>query len=706
MREIPRELKLDYLREYPIGSRPQKQQRNVPLKPGNVPNIQNRLEFFEHSTFAWWQARRLEGREHEDDSEGIWPINSWRCEKRFGLPGTDIFPIDARLPSAGPAIYQAAREMRRLGYMRVADSNEAINVLRVPNKTVRFATEITSDWYDPPFGTLPELSTSTPFRGSHAVPLVKFDQSKGNYFLFPNSWGEEWGAEGWGAISAEHFDKSVIEAWLSIGAGLSAPYSATADTICLEWKWACSDSISLHGREIVDASSSENLAWAFCTKRDGFLDVEEFFVWPSERQKGFGKELARMVRELASSLNLPIRLLVSYADTVPENGLTLQVAARLLEVELVEAPQRWVHMIGISNPAPFVRLTPRPPRPAFVLELLRPRDEKPITEPIKYAVTYGTNRELADSESLTFTGAREGKLHTGVATVSIPATHQFGGKGRFWTRLWRMLTSERPSIVASKLFADDWQFREHIQTLREMFAGENHNLLYVHGFNVTFEQAVVQAAHFGTDLKIPGVTFAYSWPSAGRIPSYTADEAAVEASAPMFSEFFHKILADTGDDPLSIIVHSMGNRAGLRLLDGLQLDDTENQERRIKNVIFAAPDVDAQLFRDTIPRIVKKAKRTTLYATRADIALQASEWLHSYPRAGLAPPVLTLPDLDTVLVEDFNLLNLGHSYYAEAASLLHDMFILIHLGSGPKGRPALSPAMTNGDGEYWKLTVQ
>ena len=47
-----------------------------------------------------------------------------------------------------------------------------------------------------------------------------------------------------------------------------------------------------------------------------------------------------------------------------------------------------------------------------------------------------------------------------------------------------------------------------------------------------------------------------------------------------------------------------------------------------------------------------------------------------------------VPGIDTVEVPKFNLLDLGHSYYAEAAAVLHDMFDLMQNNTSPRSRQA------------------
>ena len=58
--------------------------------------------------------------------------------------------------------------------------------------------------------------------------------------------------------------------------------------------------------------------------------------------------------------------------------------------------------------------------------------------------------------------------------------------------------------------------------------------------------------------------------------------------------------------------------------------------------------------------------------------------------------------VDTVAVPDFDLDLPGHSYFAEAEALLHDMFDLLRRGNGPAARERLTPAVDRGPA-FWKL---
>jgi esterase/lipase superfamily enzyme len=69
------------------------------------------------------------------------------------------------------------------------------------------------------------------------------------------------------------------------------------------------------------------------------------------------------------------------------------------------------------------------------------------------------------------------------------------------------------------------ELHQEMEAARE--SGETpHALVFLHGFNVTFADAAIRAAQIGCDLKVPGATAFFSWPSRGRLPAplATSDE--------------------------------------------------------------------------------------------------------------------------------------------------------------------------------------
>jgi hypothetical protein len=68
-----------------------------------------------------------------------------------------------------------------------------------------------------------------------------------------------------------------------------------------------------------------------------------------------------------------------------------------------------------------------------------------------------------------------------------------------------------------------------------------------------------------------------------------------------------------------------------------------------------------------------------------------------------APDIARDPGVDTITVPDFDIDRLGHSYFAQAEGLMHDIRDLMRRGAPPSQRARLDP-MDDGGSIFWKLT--
>ena len=223
----------------------------------------------------------------------------------------------------------------------------------------------------------------------------------------------------------------------------------------------------------------------------------------------------------------------------------------------------------------------------------------------------------------------------------------------------------------------------------------------MHGYWVSFRDAVEHGARIGAALKVPGNTFVYSWPASYH---YASDSQTVEASLPHFSDFVRQILEVDTPCPLAIVAHSMGTRLLLRFLIQ-QLATMPNTLNLISHVVFAAPDVDHDVFLQNMQTLANAPFRKTLYTARGDSALKLSELFNGNARAGLAPPIAIAHNLDTILVEGGPLADFGHAYYGEQSDMLDDLFLLFHYSAEPDGRRSPKPTTTNDGRAYWKIEL-
>lgn len=320
---------------------------------------------------------------------------------------------------------------------------------------------------------------------------------------------------------------------------------------------------------------------------------------------------------------------------------------------------------------------------------------------------YGTNRSLIDptNPAKGYSGERdEHVMHYGQCKVAVPKSHKVGSLGSsWWKRLVKWEDDRLKLVEVSTLDVNDyWQ---SVRTaLAEWDPGERRALVFIHGFNVDFEEAALRTAQIATDLKVPGIAAFYSWPSKGAgVLSYEADAASVEASESHITEFLSRFATDSGAERIDILAHSMGNRALLRSLQRIMQHAAITGKVPFGQVMLAAPDIDATLFRDLAKVYPQLGQHTTLYVSSKDKALAASAIVHDHPRAGYTPPVTVVTGIDTVEVSNVDLSFLGHGYYAAARDVLHDMHDLIMHGSPPKSRMGLLSAKTPDGQPYWQI---
>jgi esterase/lipase superfamily enzyme len=207
----------------------------------------------------------------------------------------------------------------------------------------------------------------------------------------------------------------------------------------------------------------------------------------------------------------------------------------------------------------------------------------------------------------------------------------------------------------------------------------------------------------GVDLKAPGLTAFFSWPSRGETQDYAVDEAAIESSEAAITEFLVRFASDVGAQRVHIIAHSMGNRALLRAMQRIRADATRYSSVQFGQIFLAAPDVDAGLFRELAAAYPQLTLRTTLYVSPADKAVGISRLLHGAARVGFTPPVTMVPGIDTVVIPDFNLDLLGHTYYAKGAGVRSDMFTLLRRDTSPADRQRLQAAAGDDGASYWTM---
>ncbi len=318
-------------------------------------------------------------------------------------------------------------------------------------------------------------------------------------------------------------------------------------------------------------------------------------------------------------------------------------------------------------------------------------------------IYYGTNRARNDETNpRKFYNKRRGQLEVGKLNVSIPFNHQVGQMEKpRWFRLEFTANPMAHITVLNLLPMSNSEFSHDVSQAFDL-TNEKSILLYVHGYNTSFNEVAQRAAQIAFDLRFPGIPMMFSWPSVGGLIPYDADQEAAESAASDFATFLEQVVLPSGATTIHLIAHSMGNRTlttGLRMLAGHKPTCLFNQ------VILTAPDLDAQIFeRQIIPAIKGSAKRISMYASSRDRALLLSKKLHDYPRAGLGGQDLVVVNgLDSIDASAINTDFLGHNVMSETP-LVDDLFHLVCNEMPPDQRRLIKKEKYSLP--YWELPHQ
>jgi esterase/lipase superfamily enzyme len=288
-------------------------------------------------------------------------------------------------------------------------------------------------------------------------------------------------------------------------------------------------------------------------------------------------------------------------------------------------------------------------------------------------------------------GEQDDNLFTGFVTVSIPPVHKEGKVERPF-KWWIIEFSEDPKkhFVLTELKIE--KANDFYGALRNEYGRREPEkrsaMVFIHGFNVPFDEAAYSTAQLAYDLDFEGVPLMYSWPSQGKLLAYEGDQEAAEWSSPHLQTFLERVARESGALRIHVIAHSMGNRPLAHALAAL--GHQPDIQPLFDNVIMAAPDVNTSTFTQLWPDIKKAAKRFTLYASSDDRALLASRKSKggtNFNRLGEGGPnIVVISGLDTVDASGIDTSLLGHSYLDTCKKVMDDLQLLLAKGWTPLQR--------------------
>lgn len=259
-------------------------------------------------------------------------------------------------------------------------------------------------------------------------------------------------------------------------------------------------------------------------------------------------------------------------------------------------------------------------RPEGVL-IPTPVDNVPGTSRVEMMVA--TTRALDPvDKGVLFSGERGGGLSFVDITVSIPPdANRRVGEVQWPKRMPPDPVHDFTTVSVS--FLDEIQAKAAIRRIVNETEGRR-ALLFIHGFNNRFEDAVYRFAQFVHDAGAPMVPVLFTWPSRARLFSYNYDRESTAYSRDGLETTARALAGAPRVSEVTILAHSMGAWLTVETLRQMAIRDHGKLPKSIRNVILAAPDVDIDVFLTQLKEIGHAGPAYTVFVSRGDRALAVS----------------------------------------------------------------------------------
>lgn len=221
--------------------------------------------------------------------------------------------------------------------------------------------------------------------------------------------------------------------------------------------------------------------------------------------------------------------------------------------------------------------------------------------------------------------------------------------------------------VASDRAALAW-FRENRNTKKEA-------VIFVHGFNTTYAEAVFRFAQLAHDTGVNAAPVLFTWPSRANVFDYLYDKESTNFSRRALEDLILQAASSPDVGNITIVAHSMGTWLTMEALRGVAMR-AHSVPAKIRNVVLASPDIDIDVFDRQMADMGPRRPDFLVLTSTADKALDASRWISGgVDRLGGADPAayaehirrlgITVVDTNTSAKD-----GLGHGAFANSPEII------------------------------------
>jgi esterase/lipase superfamily enzyme len=219
-------------------------------------------------------------------------------------------------------------------------------------------------------------------------------------------------------------------------------------------------------------------------------------------------------------------------------------------------------------------------------------------------------------EDGTYGIGRSPNLSFATYEVSIPQNRQVGSVPPSFLGSSAEFSATRASSMAS-LSAFSSTVLNYARNLR----GTSEVMVFVHGFNSTFEHSLSRVAQMDLDFEFPAATILYAWPAASNITSYIHDIDSTTFARDGLVELLSG-LASSGVSRIVVVGHSMGARLAMEAVRDLRLKNETRFFAKLGGIALLSPDIDMDVFTAQLRALAGMAAPVVAYVSPDDVTLE------------------------------------------------------------------------------------
>jgi esterase/lipase superfamily enzyme len=285
-------------------------------------------------------------------------------------------------------------------------------------------------------------------------------------------------------------------------------------------------------------------------------------------------------------------------------------------------------------------------------------------------IHFATNRKPANGPAI-FGNKKSADLSYGCSQVSIPRNHESGKVERppFYDKALQIFgveleTTKKHIVIRKCDLVMEGEFLRRVKS-------KSTALVFIHGFNVNFKDALYQSAQLKKDLAFDGSFVLFSWPSFGDLRGYVGDKERAVSSGPLLADLIEK-LNSQGFEQVYILAHSMGSYCLSQAMERLNPTSKLSEIR----IALAAPDIAQDDFINLYAKeYINKSSDVTIYTCNRDRALFASRVLHGGERLGQSNPITIVKGMETIDASPVTkFIAMNHSYVFQHNYVLTDLY--------------------------------